>query len=161
MLAKFGRRDLAGKLLLQKEFPSWLYPVLQGATTIWERWDGYTLEKGILPQPMNSFNHYAYGAVASYLYGNVGGILPDETTPGFRCFIVAPTPCGTLTSAETIFDSPYGRIRTSWQSKDGRIALAVTVPPNTTALLRLPGKTEQKLGSGEYHFTFEDFREDE
>jgi len=158
VLSKFNGHKLAGKLLEQKEFPSWLYPVLQGATTIWERWDGYTLENGILSQPMNSFNHYAYGAVASCLYSMVGGIQPDETAPGWRRFILAPMPTGTLTSAETIFDSPYGRIKTAWQSKNGKVNLVVTVPPNTHAVLRLPGKSEEILGSGEYHFEFDDPR---
>ncbi len=158
VLSRFNCHELAGKLLEQKEFPSWLYPVLQGATTIWERWDGYTLEKGILSQPMNSFNHYAYGAVASYLYGNVGGIQPDETAPGWRRFILAPMPVGTLSSAETIFDSPYGRIKTAWQSKNGKVDLVVTVPPNTNAILQLPGKPEEIVGSGEYRFDFEDPR---
>ncbi len=154
VLTSFGRSDLAGKLLMQKEFPSWLYPVLQGATTIWERWDGYTLEKGILPQPMNSFNHYAYGAVAAYMYTRIGGIMPVEASPGFRRFIVEPLFCGLLNSAETRFDSPCGEIATTWKTEDGTVAFSLTVPPNTTALLHLPGQSEREVGSGEYHFSF-------
>ena len=158
VLTRFGRGDLAGILLQQKGFPSWLYPVLQGATTIWERWDGYTLEHGTLAQPMNSFNHYAYGAVAAFMYSRIGGVMPLEDAPGFRRFIVEPLICGDLSSAETVFESPYGRIRTAWSVKDGTVSLAVLVPPNTTALVRIPGEPERKAGSGEHHFSFPDER---
>lgn len=155
VLADSGRSDLAEKLLLQKEFPSWLYPVLQGATTIWERWDGYTKEKGILPQPMNSFNHYAYGSVASFLYGYIGGIRADESTPGFRSFVIEPIPCRTLTEALAEFHSPCGTIRTSWKKTGEKVLFVLDVPPNTTARVHLPGETEQKLGSGHYSLSYQ------
>lgn len=154
VLTRFGRSDLAAKLLMQKEFPSWLYPVLQGATTIWERWDGYTMEKGILPQPMNSFNHYAYGAVAAYMYSRIGGILPDDGAVAFHRFIIEPVFCGLLSSAETHFDSPYGKISTVWYVKNGNVSFTLVVPPNTTALVRLPQQPEKELGAGKYHFSF-------
>ena len=156
VLTKFGRVDLAYTLLQQKEFPSWLYPVLQGATTIWERWNGYTVENGILPQPMNSFNHYAYGAAASFLYEVVGGIRMDEKTIGFRHFIIAPVPGGDLTEAETVYNSPYGKISTKWNRKNNKVNLHVNIPANTSATLQLPGMADQELGSGEYDFIFSD-----
>ena len=152
VLNRFGRGDVAAKLLMQKEFPSWLYPVLQGATTIWERWDGYTKENGILPQPMNSFNHYAYGAAASFLYGAVGGIQLADDVNGFRKFVVAPQFIDGLEWAETEFDSPYGTIRTAWRKENGSVALDVTVPPNTTAILRLNGQEERLLKAGMFRF---------
>ena len=155
VLADAGQSALAEKLLLQKAFPSWLYPVLQGATTIWERWDGYTKEKGILPQPMNSFNHYAYGAVAAFLYEYVGGIRADESSPGFRKFIIEPLPCREITGAETEFHSPCGTIRTRWQRKEEVILFELDVPPNTTARVRLPGQPEKELGSGHYSLSYE------
>ena len=159
VLTRYGRLDLAGKLMEQTEFPSWLYPVLQGATTIWERWNGYTKEGGILAEPMNSFNHYAYGAAASFLYGVAGGIRMDENVTGFRHFILAPVPFGTLTSAETSYMSPYGLITTAWKSVAGKVTLQVHVPANTSASLQLPGGEIQEIGSGDYTFEFADIRE--
>ena len=152
VLSRFGCADLADRLLLQTEFPSWLYPVIQGATTIWERWDGYTKENGILPQPMNSFNHYAYGAAASYLYGAIGGVQLADDAVGFRKFIISPHFPDALDWTETEFDSPYGTIRTAWRKENGHVSLEVTVPPNTTATLRLPGQVDRTLKSGNHSF---------
>ncbi|MBQ6472482.1 MAG: hypothetical protein IJJ33_10895, partial [Victivallales bacterium] len=156
ILASEGQNEVACQLLFQQAFPSWLYPVLQGATTIWERWDGYTLENGILPQPMNSFNHYSYGAVASYLYGHIGGIrmAEEDSAIGFQHFLIAPVFAEQLTWAETTYDSPYGRIHTRWDRDDvGAVTLEASVPPNTTATLLLPGQPPQELTPGAYRFT--------
>ncbi|MBO4491733.1 MAG: glycoside hydrolase family 78 protein [Lentisphaeria bacterium] len=156
ILAGEGQDDLACRLLFQQAFPSWLYPVLQGATTIWERWDGYTVENGILAQPMNSFNHYAYGAVASYLYAHIGGIrITDKDSDiGFRHFLIAPVFAEQLSWAETTFDSPCGRIRTRWDREDdGSVTLEAVIPSNTTATLILPDRPEQELEPGAHRFT--------
>ncbi|OQA86050.1 MAG: Bacterial alpha-L-rhamnosidase [Lentisphaerae bacterium ADurb.Bin242] len=179
VLTRFGRGDLAGRLIEQTTFPSWLYPVLQGATTIWERWNSYSRETGILPEPMNSFNHYAYGSIADFFYDTIGGIRPDPAHPGFKRILLSPTPCGSLRSAECSYDSPMGMISTRWKSDDGKIRLEVSIPANTTAELRFPGITPEdvrsedgsglpgspapdgtalELGSGRYRFVFDDRR---
>lgn len=149
-LSRFGQNDLAYNLLLQRENPSWLYSVDQGATTIWERWDSYTLETGFNKHPwiMNSFNHYAYGVVAEWLFRYVGGIEADEAQPGFKHIILQPTPDDRedfpkgqerITSAKATHRSGYGLISSAWQYKeDGRITYAATVPAGTTATLYLP-----------------------
>ena len=131
-----GRNDIAYRLLLQDTYPSWLYQVKLGATTMWERWDGWTPEQGFQGIGMNSFNHYAFGAVGEYLYRFVGGI--DTDGPGFRRLSIAPQPGAGLTQARTSYDSPTGKISSAWQIADGIFSLDVTVPPNTTATIHVP-----------------------
>ena len=162
-LSDVGLSDLAYDLLLQRQNPSWLYSVDQGATTVWERWDSYTKETGFNKHPwnMNSFNHYAYGVVAEWLYRYVGGIETDPAAPGFQHIVLQPTPdrrtflpAGQerITWATATYRSPYGLIRSHWeQLPDGRYQYEVTVPPNTTATLRLP-EQEISLESGTYTF---------
>ncbi len=152
VLFRYGRNDIAEKLLFQREFPSWLYPVLQGATSIWERWDGYTIENGILGQPMNSFNHYAYGSVASCFYANFGGIKQDLSATGFRKVIIEPYFCKNLNFVEASYISPYGEIKTAWKRDNGKVTYNVTIPANVTATFRVPGTEEHVAGSGEYTF---------
>jgi alpha-L-rhamnosidase len=108
-LTATGHLDDAYRLLLQRECPSWLYPVTMGATTIWERWDSMLPDGRINPGEMTSFNHYALGAVADWLHRVVGGIEPAE--PGYRTVRIAPRPGGGLTWAETSLDTSHGRIR--------------------------------------------------
>ena len=133
VLAKEGQLDVAYALLLQQKWPSWLYPVTQGATTIWERWDGWTLEKGFEDKGMNSFNHYAYGAVGDWLYRVVAGIELDPAQPAYRHFLLSPQPGGSLTSARGTHLSPYGAILSSWRKGNGTFEWDVVVPPNTSA----------------------------
>ena len=114
VLSDHGQEDAAYKLLLQKECPSWLYPLSQGATTIWERWDAIQPDGSINPGQMLSFNHYAYGAVGAWLYGTVVGLQLVE--PGWRRFRVAPRPGGGLDWAEASLESPLGRIDARWSS---------------------------------------------
>ncbi len=124
--------DVGYDLLMQKTFPSWLYPVTQGATTIWERWDGWTQDKGFQDAGMNSFNHYAYGAVGSWMYQTVAGI--DLAEPGYKKLRIHPTPGGGLTSAEGKLQTPYGLAVSSWRREaSGAIRYDLTIPPNTTA----------------------------
>ena len=156
VLFRYGQNELAEKLLFQKEFPSWLYPVLQGATSIWERWDGYTIEGGILGQPMNSFNHYAYGSVASCFYANLGGIKQDLSAAGFRKVIIEPYFSKNLNFVEASYKSPYGVIKTAWKRESGKVVFELEIPANVTALVLISGMTEQNVGSGKYTFTVND-----
>ena len=149
-LSEQGMDDLAYDLLLQRENPSWLYSVDQGATTIWERWDSYTKESGFNKHEwnMNSFNHYSYGVVSEWMFRRVAGIEADEAQPGFKHFFLMPTPDDRtyfpagqerITSVKATHESGYGLIRSEWQrTDDGRISYKATVPANSTATLYLP-----------------------
>ena len=142
VLCKYGYTDTAFKLLEQTEYPSWLYPVLQGATTIWERWNSYTKESGFGNAGMNSFNHYSYGSVTEWMYSYMLGIGCDENSPAFKNFILRPTAGGTLTSVKGSYESMYGVIKSEWKSEGGVIsAYKCTVPANTAATLYLPAKS--------------------
>ncbi|WP_420461147.1 family 78 glycoside hydrolase catalytic domain [Neolewinella sp.] len=140
-LSKTGRDDLAYRLLQQETYPSWLYPVKNGATTIWERLDSYTHDAGFGGNnSMNSFNHYSFGAVAVWLYERSLGIRPDPESPGFQHFLLAPTPdpTGQMTFARGHYDSPYGRIESSWEVTEAGTEYHFIVPPNTRASVGLP-----------------------
>jgi len=136
VLSRFGRTDLAYRLLFNQEYPSWLYPVKNGATTMWERWNSWTPEKGFGEAGMNSFNHYAYGAIGEWLYRTVAGI--DLLEPGFRRILLKPEPGGLLTAASGTLDTPYGLVQSAWKLRYGRWAWEMTVPPNTSARIVLP-----------------------
>jgi alpha-L-rhamnosidase len=140
-LTAAGRTDLAYNLLLQKTFPSWLFPVTHGATTMWERWDGWTPEKGFNDVGMNSYNHYAYGAVGEWMYSTIAGIDLDPQKPAYKHIVLHPTPNERMTSAKATLKSPYGLIESQWTLKEGRFQLNVTIPANTTATLHLPAKS--------------------
>ena len=142
-------------LLLKEDFPSWLYQVKKGATTIWEHWDSYTKEKGFGGQnAMNSFNHYSLGSVLSWLYHTGLGIQRDETKPGYQHILLKPQP-GPLEFMKGSVDSPYGVISAGWERKGDKIEYQVTIPVNTTATLfkntQDPADTVE-LGSGTYTF---------
>jgi alpha-L-rhamnosidase len=140
VLTAAGRHDVACQLLLQTGWPSWLYAVTQGATTIWERWDGWTHDKGFQSTGMNSFNHYAYGAIAEWLYRVVAGI--NAGRPGYKHVDLQPRPGGGLTHAKATYRSLHGTIESGWRIEgdgaDGRTHYEVTVPANTTATLSIP-----------------------
>ncbi len=180
-LTSIGRDDLAFMLLKRTKYPSWLYPVTQGATTIWERWDGQKPDGSFQDVGMNSFNHYAYGAIGEWLYKHVAGIDLDPNHPGYKHFLLAPHPGGDLTKASAEFNSLYGMIKSSWKLDKTQMFYHVTIPANTTATVTLPhaeltkvmvnqlsvsgskiGKAEQvkdatiiELGSGNYQFTYD------
>jgi len=147
-LSRFGLTDYAYDLLLQRQCPSWLYSVDQGATTIWERWNSYTIDDGFGDASMNSFNHYAYGAVGEWMYRYMVGIEADEDKPGFEHFILQPHPDRRtylprgqtlITSAEGTYRSRYGMIHSAWKASDkNSLTYDCTVPPNSTATLYLP-----------------------
>lgn len=150
VLSRVGRTDVAYRLLHNDTFPSWGFSIKHGATSIWERWNGWTPEDGFADPGMNSFAHYSFGAVAQWLFETVGGIRPLE--PGFRKILIRPEPGGKLTWAETSYQSVRGLISTKWKRKGSMISLEVTIPPNTRAVVELPDRTEE-IGSGNYHFT--------
>lgn len=151
-LSNMGADEDAYKLMLQTGFPSWLYPVTQGATTIWEHWDSYTQEKGFGGQnAMNSFNHYSLGSVLSWLYSYVLGIRREEDRPGYEHFILQPV-MRELEYAAGSVSSPYGVIESSWRKEKEQIIYSCKIPVNTCAALILPGMPKQELGSGTYEF---------
>lgn len=174
-LSAIGRDDLSYMLLNRTEYPSWLYPVTQGATTIWERWDGQKPDGSFQNVGMNSFNHYAYGAIGDWLYSRVAGIKIDENHPAYKHFILAPHPGGGLSFATATFSSMYGLIVSHWKIEDNRMTYSVEIPANTTADVVLPNaqlskvicnekrmenatqtgsKVEITLGSGKYNFSY-------
>lgn len=136
VLDQIGRNDVAYRLLANKDFPSWGFEIANGATSIWERWNGWTPEQGFNDPGMNSFAHYAFGAVGQWLFEVAGGIR--SSVPGFGRLLIAPQPGGDLTWARTKFVSVHGDVVTSWRYDGDRYVLDVTVPPNATALVRLP-----------------------
>jgi alpha-L-rhamnosidase len=148
VLSDHGYWDEAFMLLNRKEYPSWLYPVTQGATTIWERWDGQKPDGTFQDVGMNSFNHYAYGAIGEWLYTRVAGIQIDEEQPGYAHVIIAPHPGGGLTEARATHQSPYGEVVSGWKVAGGTMTLEVVVPPNTTATVHLPGATAASVTEG-------------
>lgn len=175
-LSGIGRDDLAFMLLNRKKYPSWLYPVTQGATTIWERWDGQKPDGTFQDVGMNSFNHYAYGAIGEWLYNWVAGISIDETHPGYKHFVLAPHTGGDLTYAKANFESVHGTISSYWKLENGNFVYSIEIPANTSAQVVLPDasleavktqisnpKEEAKqvgddvmveLGSGKYQFSY-------
>ncbi|MGA2441897.1 MAG: family 78 glycoside hydrolase catalytic domain, partial [Tepidisphaeraceae bacterium] len=147
-LSATGRSDLAFQLLLTDTYPSWLFSVKQGATTVWERWDGYTPLRGFQASGMNSFNHYSLGSIGKWLYSGAGGIGIDEGHPGFKHFFLAPQFSTKFTSFKATLNSPYGLISSAWRVENNRVIYDVTVPPNTTATLTLPAKGNDLMFAG-------------
>ncbi len=150
VLSDNGYIDVAYKLLLQETYPSWLYPVKMGATTIWERWDGIRTDGSFEEASMNSFNHYAYGAIGDWMYRVIGGIDTDKEQVGYKHIVINPRPGGELDYAETSYMSAYGKIRSSWKIDDGEFHFELSIPVNTTATVSLPGagKPESVKESG-------------
>ena len=157
VLSDNGRADVAYDLLFQETYPSWLYPVKMGATTIWERWDGIKVDSTFQDVGMNSFNHYAYGAIGDWLYRVVAGIELGKT--GYKHILIQPQLTPRLTFAKAHFESNYGRIESNWERKDGGMRLNVRIPPNTTATITLPdAKMEQIIEGGKKLSEASDFR---
>jgi alpha-L-rhamnosidase len=145
VLSNNGRIDVAYALLHQQSWPSWLYSVTQGATTIWERWDGWTAENGFQDPGMNSFNHYAYGSIGGWLYNTVVGIEIDPAQPGYKHTILRPQLGGGLDHVSATLKTPYGELRSHWRTQNGSLVWTVRVPPNTTATAHLPAPTESQI----------------
>ena len=139
VLSENGLNDLAYTLLLNEDYPGWLYAVKMGATTVWERWNSVLPDGSISDTGMNSLNHYAYGSIAEWMYRSMCGINPVEEAPGFRKIKLAPKPDGRLAFARANLDSASGRIESSWElSKEGFLSFRFTIPFNTIAELMLP-----------------------
>ena len=152
-LARFGRHDVAYRLLTRRSYPSWLYTVDQGATTMWERWNSFTLDRGFGDAGMNSFNHYAYGAAGEFLYATVAGLAPDPDRPGFRHSVVRPVPGGGVTRASASLGTPYGTLASAWALDGGDFSLDLAVPPNATATVHLPdGSPPRDVAAGRHEF---------
>src|ERR687894_2929808 len=138
VLTETGHSDVAYRLLGNETYPSWGYTIRNGATTIWERWDGWTEAKGFQSPNMNSFNHYSLGSVGEWLYRHVAGIDLDPQTAGYGHIIVRPYPGGGLTHARGEYDSVRGKIVSAWSIEGDQFNLGITIPPNTTATVHVP-----------------------
>ncbi|MBB3113342.1 alpha-L-rhamnosidase [Paenibacillus phyllosphaerae] len=150
VLSRFGYHDLACELVLQREYPSWLYSVTKGATTVWEHWDGIKPDGTMWSEEMNSFNHYAFGAVGDWLYRALAGLDQEPEVPGYKRIRIRPRPGPGLTNAEAVYASMYGTIRSYWSMGDtGILELDADIPPNTTATIILPDvRTDRITESG-------------
>jgi alpha-L-rhamnosidase len=153
-LCSVGETEAAYRLLMQRECPSWLYPVTMDATTIWERWDSLLPNGSVNPGEMTSFNHYALGAVADWLHRTVGGLAPGA--PGWRHIDVRPLPGGGLTFARARHLTPYGMAECSWKIESGEMTVELEVPPNASASVSLPGRGDSPLevGSGTHRWYY-------
>lgn len=180
VLSSNGRPDLAIKLLLRENYPSWLYPVTKGATTIWERWNGIMSDGNLSDAGMNSYNHYAYGAIGEWMYNNLMGLKVNEKYPGFKRYTIEPIFDKNFEDIQGAFESNYGKIKVSWVRKNGNINLTLEIPPNTSSDVILNKNKNEKnwtlddiklnskiidrkdtdnktiflLGSGEYKFSY-------
>lgn len=180
VLTRFGYTDVAYSLLMQETFPSWLYPVKMGATTIWERWNGIRPDSSFEPASMNSFNHYAYGAIGDWMYRVVAGIDTYSDDPGYKHIKIQPHIGGDLKFASASLQTNYGKLSSTWKTGEGLIIIDIEIPANTMAAVYLPassvesitesgnplstitdikingikdGYLQMQLGSGVYHFT--------
>jgi len=135
-LSAIDRDDLAYEMLLKEDYPSWGYEIANGATTVWERWNSIQPDGSFGPVDMNSFNHYAYGAVADWMHQHIGGIRIDD--PGYRSSIIEPTPGGGISEASGSIDTVYGELSSSWRMTDESFALDAAVPVGTTSTIRIP-----------------------
>ncbi|MBC7773958.1 MAG: glycoside hydrolase family 78 protein [Phycisphaerae bacterium] len=138
VLTRFGYNDLAYTLLNQKTYPSWLYPVTRGATTIWERWDGIRPDSSFQAVTMNSFNHYAYGAIGDWMYRVMAGLDTETDAPGYKAIRIQPRPGGGFTEAAATLQTLYGQTSSRWQQNGKSLTLDVEIPANTTATVFVP-----------------------
>ena len=148
ILTQYGYHALATKLLLNEKYPSWLYPVKMGATTIWERWDGMRPDSSFQTPGMNSFNHYAYGAIGDWLYRVVAGIDIDENAPGYRHIIISPHPVKELGKVQASLLTPLGKVSAVWQPEAGQVIFEVGIPANATATIQIPAEGMGKVKEG-------------
>ena len=153
-LTRNGMVDIAYDLLFQRNNPSWLYSVDNGATTIWERWNSYTLENGMGPKGMNSFNHYAYGCVCAWLWETAAGIAADTSVPGFKRIIMSPVPDKRLGSVTAEYNSAAGSIRSSWAFYGNKWVWKFSVPEGARAVVRIPDEDgTSEYPAGDYTIT--------
>lgn len=148
VLSKYGYHNVAFDLINQNTYPSWLYPVKMGATTIWEKWNAILPDSNV---QATSYNHYAYGAVGDWLYRVVAGI--DAASPGYKNIIIKPVIGGGLTWVAASYECAFGKISSSWKLKGKKVNMQVTIPPHTTATVFIPGKGSVQAGPGTYRYT--------
>jgi len=180
VLTRYGYTDVAYQLLLQDTYPSWLYPVKMGATTIWERWDGEKPDSTFETPGMNSFNHYSYGAIGDWMYRQMAGLDTYEDGPGYHHIKIQPHIGGGFTDAAASLQTYYGKTSSSWKVNNDRVYMDVDIPANTTATIFVPasqaaditesgkklaavrdikvdgvegGYVQLNVGSGQYHFS--------
>ncbi|WBB89846.1 alpha-L-rhamnosidase [Verrucosispora sp. WMMC514] len=149
VLTEHGRTDLAYALLHQTDYPSWGYSIRHGATTIWERWDGWTDHAGFQSPAMNSFNHYSLGSVGDWLYGRVAGIDQTPSSVAYRELLLRPQPGGRLTWAHAEQETARGTVACGWSIADNRITVTATVPPGSTAVLQIPTADPASVREGD------------
>lgn len=153
-LTENGMSDIAYELLFQRKNPSWLYSIDNGATTIWERWNSYTIENGMGPSGMNSFNHYAYGCVCDWIWNTVAGISSDTSRPGFNHIIMKPIPDKRLGYVDAEYKSAAGIIKSSWRYEGDTWTWEFSIPEGATASITMPGESSAKeYTSGTYTLT--------
>jgi len=140
-LTDIGQLEAAYRLLQKQTYPSWCYPIQNGATTIWERWNSWTQEDGFQDPQMNSFNHYAYGSCGEWMFKTMAGI--DTDGPGYKKIIIHPQPAGGITYVKAHYDSIHGQVRSNWQIKDDAFTLNVTIPANTSAKVFIPAASKE------------------
>ena len=145
VLSRHGQLDVAYRLLNREAYPSWLYPVKQGATTIWERWDGLKPDGTFQDPGMNSFNHYAYGAIGDWMYRVVAGLDTAADGPGYKHILIQPRPGGGLTSARAALETMCGKAESSWKLSGGRFDLRAVIPPNARATITIPDATLDRV----------------
>ncbi len=148
VLSRFGYTDLAYTLLLQETYPSWLYPVKMGATTIWERWDGIKPDSTFQTPSMNSFNHYAYGAIGDWMYRVATGIDTEEQAPGYKRMVIKPHPDKRMGHVHAEYQTPYGKVRSAWKYEGNQLVVEVEIPANTTASVYLPATEPTAISEG-------------
>jgi alpha-L-rhamnosidase len=153
VLSRFGYLDEAYRLLNRREFPSWLFPVTRGATTIWERWDGIRPDGSLQNPRMNSFNHYAYGAVGEWMYRVMAGLDVDAGAPGYAHSLVRPMPGGGLTHVSATLQTRYGMLSAAWEIAGGTFQLTAVIPANTRGTICLPRAAGQRVLEGEQPLT--------
>lgn len=151
VLSRYGYHELAYTLLLRKEYPSWLYPITKGATTIWEHWNGIMPNGEMWSSEMNSFNHYAYGSVMDWVYAVCGGINPVEDAPGYEKVLIAPIPDRRIDWIQVELQTAYGKIKSAWKHENDLVVYEITTPVKAKAILA--GKTYE-LEPGDYTFSF-------
>ena len=150
-LSENGMSDIAWELLFQRKNPSWIYSIDNGATTIWERWNSYMIDKGMGPKGMNSFNHYAYGVVCEWIWETAAGIASDPANPGFKHIIMKPVPDKRLGYLKAEYHSASGVIRSAWKYEGDNWIWEFSVPDGCTATVTLPGETQSKeYEAGDY-----------
>ncbi|MBN1795343.1 MAG: family 78 glycoside hydrolase catalytic domain [Sedimentisphaerales bacterium] len=156
ILDRMGYADLAFEVLFKESYPSWFYSINQGATTMWERWNSYSHEDGFGDAGMNSFNHYAYGAIGRWMYERIAGLAPDPANPGYKHFFIRPLIARQLDWTYAELETPYGKASSGWRKKNGKIEMYIVVPPNTTATIEFPnGRKSEMVTAGTYHYRLE------